>query len=95
MLLITSMMLLILLFCRSAQDGGTCHARGSPQAVTAAVVQREFVRHMQQCHLLRGKLHDGGALCQVPLLHSVSRSLAVVNCTLESQACLGRVPDLI
>ena len=40
--------------------------RGSPLAVTAAVVQREFVRHMQQCHLLRGKLHDGGALCQVP-----------------------------
>ncbi len=40
--------------------------RGSPLAVTVAVVQREFVRHMQQCHGLRGKLHDGGALCQVP-----------------------------
>jgi len=42
--------------------------RGSPLAVTVAVVQREFVRHMHQCHLLRGKLHDGGALCQVPAL---------------------------
>ena len=49
--------------------------RGSPLAVTTAVVQREFVRHMQQCHLLRAKLHDGGALCQVPLLTPTLKAL--------------------
>ena len=46
--------------------------RGSSAAVTAAAVQREFVRHLQQCHRLRAKLHDGGALCQV--LTAVSQS---------------------
>ena len=56
--------------------------RGSALAVTTAVVQQEFVRHMQQCHLLRAKLHDGGALCQVlraVARHSIARPHVAVS----------------
>ena len=61
--------------------------RSSGAAITASVVQREFVRHLQQCHRLRAKLHDGGALCQV--LTAMSQELDVGHVAITVMSSRG------